>query len=75
MALSSFHFYVVRQLSIVRFPYIYYVMYSADLSCCETKSLWCFVPRIMSVLGVDGTPEDKELTLRYKYFLLMGRKP
>ncbi|XP_050695492.1 putative methyltransferase DDB_G0268948 isoform X4 [Eriocheir sinensis] len=34
-----------------------------------------FQNRIMSVLGVDGTPEDIELTLRYKYFLLMGRKP
>ncbi|KAG0713219.1 putative methyltransferase [Chionoecetes opilio] len=34
-----------------------------------------FQNRIMTVLGVSSEPEDTQLTLRYKYFLLMGRKP
>ncbi|XP_045138422.1 putative methyltransferase DDB_G0268948 isoform X5 [Portunus trituberculatus] len=34
-----------------------------------------FQNRIMSVLGVSTAPEDTQLTLRYKYFIIMGRKP
>ncbi|XP_063862669.1 putative methyltransferase DDB_G0268948 isoform X1 [Scylla paramamosain] len=34
-----------------------------------------FQNRIMSVLGVSTAPEDTQLILRYKYFIIMGRKP
>nr|XP_045612910.1 putative methyltransferase DDB_G0268948 isoform X1 [Procambarus clarkii]XP_045612912.1 putative methyltransferase DDB_G0268948 isoform X1 [Procambarus clarkii]XP_045612913.1 putative methyltransferase DDB_G0268948 isoform X1 [Procambarus clarkii] len=39
------------------------------------KILDDFQNRIMTTLNVTTSPEDTEICLRFKYFLLMGRKP
>ncbi|CAG2053415.1 unnamed protein product [Timema podura] len=34
-----------------------------------------FQDEIMQTIGASGAPEDTSITIQYKYFLLMGRKP